>query len=188
MNGRKLFDKYRRLIRLLQAIINWIPKSILVLVFNLFDNSESKLAVLYRYLYLSRFSKKSGSNIFIGKRVLIKNIEYLTIGSNVSIHANNYIDAVGGIIIGDNVSIAHNSSLISFEHCWEKQDVPIKYNPIIKKEIILSDDIWIGCGVRILGGSRINKRSIVAAGAVVTGEVYSNTIVGGVPAKIIKEI
>lgn len=52
----------------------------------------------------------------------------------------------------------------------------------------IENDVWIGCGVRIMAGVTIHKRSIVAAGAVVTKDIDSGSLVGGVPAKMIKEI
>lgn len=66
--------------------------------------------------------------------------------------------------------------------------VPIKYNKLKYRKVEISDDVWIGCGCRVLSGVVIGKRSIVAAGSVVNKIVNSNIIVGGVPAKEIKEI
>ena len=129
-----------------------------------------------------------GKNIYVGKNVTIKNFESLILGSNISIHANCYIDASGGVNIGDNVSIAHNSSIISFEHTWENLEVPIKYNPTILKEVVIFKDVWIGCGVRVLAGVKINTRTIVAAGSVVKGLLDEKSIYAGVPAKKIRNI
>ena len=106
-----------------------------------------------------------------------------------------YIDGCGGIEIGDNVSIAHSTSIVSFNHTYEKVDIPIKYNPISCGYIYIYNDfcsvyndVWIGCGVRILSGVTIGNRSIVAAGSVVTANVTPYTLVGGIPAKFIKQI
>ena len=124
----------------------------------------------------------------IDQGVVLLNIEKLKLGSNISINPNCYIDAAGGVEIGDNVSIATGTIIISTSHTWDDKTLPIKYNPIIHKPVRICDDVWIACGVRIIGECIINKRSIVAAGAVVKGEVPTNCIVGGVPAKVIKSI
>lgn len=100
---------------------------------------------------------KCGDNIFIGRGVIIKNFENLTIGNNVSIHASCYIDASGGVVIGDDVSIAHQCSIISFEHQWSDAKMPIKYNKTFMSSVKISGDVWIGCGVRVLGGQALEN-------------------------------
>ncbi|AZB23010.1 acyltransferase [Kaistella haifensis] len=112
----------------------------------------------------------------------------MELGNNVSIHPMCYIDAAGGIKIGSNVSIAHSTTLISTNHTWDNVDLPIKYNPETFAEIIIEDDVWIGCGVRILAGVKIRRRSVVAAGAVVNKSFDNNALIGGVPAKFLKAI
>lgn len=109
-------------------------------------------------------------------------------GNNVSIHDFCYIDAVGGITVGDNVSIAHGSSLISFNHGWNDASLPIKYNPVTQAPIVIEDDVRVGCGVRIMPGVVLGSRSVIAAGSVVVKDVPPNTLVGGIPAKVIKNI
>ncbi|TDL33159.1 acyltransferase [Jeotgalibacillus sp. S-D1] len=151
-------------------------------------NSESKLSLFVRYLYVRKYSASCGDNIYIGQGVIIKNIQYLELGSNISIHAYSYLDAAGRINIYNNVSIAHHSSLISFDHTWENSEIPIKYNKVVKGKILINEDVWIGCGCRILSNVTIGSRSVIAAGAVVKNDVVSKTLVGGVPAKEIKKI
>jgi acetyltransferase-like isoleucine patch superfamily enzyme len=129
-----------------------------------------------------------GVNVYISRFVILKNIEKISFGDNVSIHEFSYLDGLGGIFIGDNVSIAHNASIISFEHTYDLLEFPIKYNPLITKSIEIADDVWIGCGVRILGGTLIGSRTIVAAGSVVKGQLTNNSIYAGVPAKLKKSI
>ena len=188
MNGRKIFKRYQKQLNALIKITSILPNSFFKFLMALFDSSESKFVLLLRYIYLKKNIENCGENIFIGKYVTLKNIKKLKLGSNISIHANCYLDAAGGIFIGNNVSIANQTSIISFDHTWDNNDIPIKYNKVDLKPILISDDVWIGNGCRILGGVNIETRSIVAAGAVVTKNVESHKIVGGIPAKIIKEI
>ncbi|PSX18834.1 acyltransferase [Photobacterium kishitanii] len=112
----------------------------------------------------------------------------ISVGNNISIHANCYLDGAGGIDIGDNVSIAHNSSILSFEHTANLLDLPIKYNPVIYNHTCICSDVWVGCGVRIIGGSYIHSRVIVAAGSVVRGILDEKSLYAGVPAKRVKSI
>lgn len=186
MTGRDLFDKFRFVIKVFSYCTSIIPLPVFNLLYDISSNSESKAALLLRYFYIKKYAKNCGNNIYIGSNVKLKNISELSLGDNVSIHAFCYIDAIGEIIIGNNVSIANMTSIISFDHTWDKKDLPIKYNKVILKKIEISNDVWIGSNAKILGDTVINQRVIVAAGAVVNKDVASYSIVGGIPAKLIK--
>lgn len=188
MNGREKFKKYKFVLNIIINLSKITPKWILNFLWNITNVSENKISLLIRYIYVKKYSNKCGDNVYVGKHVTIKNINKLSLGSNISIHAYCYIDAYGNIEIGDNVSIANHTSIISFEHTWGNKTVPIKYNPTKTGKVILSDDVWIGSGCRILSDVIIGNRCIVAAGAVVNKDVPSNTIVGGVPIKPLKKI
>ena len=108
------------------------------------------------------------------------------IGDNVSIHDMCYIDGYGGLEIGDNVSIAHSSTLITTNHTWNDTTIPIKYNEVSKGKIVIKDDVWIGCGVRVLSNVTIKQRSVVAAGSIVVKDLESGWLGAGVPMKKIK--
>jgi acetyltransferase-like isoleucine patch superfamily enzyme len=141
-----------------------------------------------RYALLKSMIKKCGDNVMIGKNVIIRNWKNLEIGSHSAINANCYIDALGGITIGDNVGIGHNTSILSFNHVWNNQNMPISQNELGIKPVVIDDDVWIGAGCRILSGTTISTRSVIAAGAVVNKDCESNTLYGGIPAKPIKKI
>jgi len=144
--------------------------------------------VFLRYIFILKLAKHIGINVKIDPGVIINNIENLSIGDNVSINPYCFLIASGGITIGSNVSIAHHTSIVSESHTWEDEDTPISYNPIVPTPVTIDDDVWIGCGVRIIGPCHIHSRSIIAAGAVVKGKIESHKIYGGVPAKILKNI
>lgn len=176
------------LIYMIRPLSFFIPRFIFIFLLNLSSIIPTSIGVLLRYILIKMIIVDSGSNIYIGRFVTIKNFDKIKVGNNVSIHECCYIDAFGGLEIGNDVSIAHNSSLISFEHGFENVDKAIKYNSIIPIPIKIASDVWIGCGVRILAGSDISSRSVMAAGSVVKGKLLSNKIYAGVPAKPKKSI
>lgn len=157
-----------------------------MIIYSLIKNFESRFFCRLRYELIRHKFKKSGKRGFIGANVTLKNINNFEVGDNFSIHCNSYIDAIGGVAIGDNVSIAHNSSLISFEHTYDKLEVPIKYNQLVLKEINIENDVWIGCGVRVLAGTKIKSRSVVAANSVTKGELLYSGVYAGLPARLKK--
>lgn len=186
MSGRNVFKKYGKLINNLYLIYNFTPVFIRRGVNGLL--SSSRIGFLLRYFDFKKNSNSVGQNVFLSKNIVLKNLKYLKVGSNLSIHDFCYIDAAGGIEIGDNVSIAHNCSLVSFEHTWADLETPIKYNPTKLNSIKIGNDVWLGCGVRVLAGTVIEDRVIVAAGAVVKGTLESGYLYGGIPAKKLKKL
>lgn len=145
--------------------------------------------ILIRYAIAKNEMAACGENVYFGVNVTLKNTKKMRVGSNVSIHDNCYIDAYGEIVIGDNVSIAHATTIMTTNHTWEDPSRPIKYNPAALGEVEIADDVWIGCGARILAGVQIQSRSVVAASAVLTAGYYDGCAVyGGIPAKRLKTI
>jgi acetyltransferase-like isoleucine patch superfamily enzyme len=188
MNGRSIFAKLHFLIKVIIQINAVLPYSVNEFLYTCFCNVSGTVGLFLRYILLNNLLASCGSNVSIHTHVIIKNKRNLSVGSNVSIHAFCYLEANGGIEIGNNVSIAHGVSMLSEDHSWNESSIPIKYNPLLKGKITIEDDVWIGCGVRILKGVTIHSRSIVAAGSVVNKNVDMFSIVGGVPAKLIKKI
>jgi len=188
MRGRDLFNRYRGLLNFFTKLLGLLPRGLRAYLWVLSDGLPDKMGLALRYCLLKRLAKRCGDNVFIGRSVEIKHWDKLSIGSNVSIHKQCYLDACGGIDIADDVSIAHQSSLISFEHTWDDASLPIRDNPVRLGRIAIADDVWIGCGCRILAGVTVHSGSIVAAGAVVTKNVPRHTVAAGVPAKPIKTI
>lgn len=110
--------------------------------------------------------------------------KHTKIGKNVFINFDCVFLDLGGITIEDNVLIAPKVSLLSEGHSLE----PENRHALLPKAIHIKRNAWIGAGATILQGVTIGENSVVAAGAVVSKDVTDNVIVGGTPAKIIKEI
>ena len=187
MNGREFFEKHDGLVRFLAGVMALLPKGSVSRIYYR-HNGRGNLAVLMRYLCLKVSAKRAGKNIGIMDHVYLHHWENLEIGDNVSIHEQCNINAFGGVRIGSDVSIAHGTSIVSFNHTWADEGVPIKYNPSEPLPVVIGDDVWIGCGVRILGGVTVGSRVVIAAGAVVTNDCEPNGVYAGVPAKLVKRI
>lgn len=106
------------------------------------------------------------------------------IGKNVFINFDCTFLDLGGIIIEDNVMLAPKVSLLSEGHPIAAKDRQI----LTTGSIHIKRNAWIGAGATILQGVTIGENSVVAAGAVVSRDVPDNVIVGGIPAKFIREI
>ena len=132
-----------------------------------------------------------GSNSYFGMNCKIFASEFskVKIGSKASINANVMINArgKGQIIIGNNVLIGPNVVLRSNNHSFDKTNIPIIEQGMNEGEIIINDDVWIGSNAVILPNCKIGKGVIIAAGAVVTSDVESYSVMGGVPANLIKK-
>lgn len=125
---------------------------------------------------------KCGKNVDIGRHISFSN--NIKLGNNSSI--GDYAHIQGSINIGNNVMIAPHCAFIGTEHNITKATIPMNKQGEYDGLITIEDDVWIGYGVIILKGVHIGKGSVCAAGAVVTKDVPSYAIVGGVPAKVIR--
>jgi acetyltransferase-like isoleucine patch superfamily enzyme len=91
----------------------------------------------------------------------------------------------GGLEIGNNVRIAAHCVIIPSNHSTALRGVPIHKQPEIKRGIKIGNDVWIGAGCRILDGVVIEDGAVIAAGAVVNRDVLKESVVGGVPARML---
>lgn len=110
----------------------------------------------------------------------------LKIGENGVINWPCYLNLGAAITIGDRVAIGHHAVLITDEHeigasFW-------RAGALQSRPIVIEDGCWLGARVTVLPGVTIGRGAVVAAGAVVARDAPPNTLVGGVPAKIIKEL
>ena len=106
------------------------------------------------------------------------------IGENVFINSGCKMQDQGGIYIGDDVLIGHNACLLTLNHVSDPESRADMY----PEPVHIEDKAWLGSNVTVLPGVRIGEGAIVAAGAVVTKDVEPGTVVGGVPAKFIKNV
>lgn len=113
---------------------------------------------------------------------------FIRIGQNSLIGELNVLRGQGGITIGDRVYTGPLVQILAVNHVFDDPSRPMVEQGITAEGITIHDDVWVGAGAIITDGVTIGKGAVVAAGAVVTRDVPAHTVVGGVPAKIIKEI
>ena len=135
-----------------------------------------------REIAVKCFATECGSNVDIGRRVKLS--ASLKIGDRSSIGDFSYLQ--GKITIGKDVMMAPKCALIADNHQFNDVNKPMNTQGVVKKEIVIEDDVWIGYGVIILPGVVIGKGAVCAAGAVISNNVEPYSVVGGNPAKIIK--
>jgi acetyltransferase-like isoleucine patch superfamily enzyme len=136
----------------------------------------------------------AGDRVTIGKHALVRPTnaygfaigEGLKIGNNSSIGPFAYIGCSGFIEIGDNVIMGPRVGIYAENHYFDDITIPIKEQGVNRQFVKIEDDCWIASNVVILAGVTIGRGCVIASGSVVTKDVPPNSVVAGVPAKVIK--
>lgn len=130
---------------------------------------------------------------FLGRKSVIESyccvnnaVGDIVIGDHTRIGIHNTI--IGPVCIGSHVNLAQGVTITALNHCFEDTTKRIDEQGITTKSVVIGDDVWIGANAVVLPGVTIGNHCVVAAGAVVTKDVPGNSLVGGVPAKLIKQI
>ncbi len=113
---------------------------------------------------------------------------FIRIGRDSLIGELNVLRGQGGITIGDRVYTSPLVQIVAVNHVYDDPTRPFVDQGITAEGIVIEDDVWIGAGAVITDGVQIGRGSVVAAGAVVTADVPAHTVVGGVPARVLKQI
>jgi acetyltransferase-like isoleucine patch superfamily enzyme len=136
-----------------------------------------------------------GNNVKIGSYSWIsctshmsKYGEGISIGNNSAFGRFTEFGAAGGIEIGNDVIAGSYISFHSENHNFNDTSKLIREQGVTSKGIKIGNNVWIGAKVTFLDGSIIGDNCVVAAGAVVNGIFPNNTVIGGIPAKIIKTL
>jgi acetyltransferase-like isoleucine patch superfamily enzyme len=124
--------------------------------------------------------KFSGTLTSIGNKI--------DIGKNVGIGDFAHIGGAGGVVIGNDTIAGAYLSLHPENHVFADKQLLIKEQGVTRKGIIIGSNCWIGAKVTVLDGAQVGNGCVIAAGAVVNGIFPDNVVIGGVPAKILKEI
>ncbi|MCD8482036.1 MAG: acyltransferase [Verrucomicrobia bacterium] len=139
--------------------------------------------------YISPKAKMLGPHFSCGENCMIAADSLiradLEMGEHCSI--NSFAVLVGKIRMGSMVRIASHASIVGFNHGYEDLDTPFFCQPVTYNGITIGDNVWIGANVLIVDGVTVGAHSIIAAGAVVTKDVTEYSIVGGNPARLIRD-
>ena len=108
------------------------------------------------------------------------------IGNHTRIGIHNTI--IGPVTIGNHVNLAQGITVTALNHNFKDTTLRIDEQGISTNPVVIGDDVWIGANAVILPGVTIGRHVVVAAGAVVTKDVPDNCVVGGIPAKILKDL
>jgi maltose O-acetyltransferase len=131
-----------------------------------------------------KLMKPGNGNIF-EDGIYISDGKNISIGCDCEINENVFIQ---GARIGNYVMIAPNVSILADQHIHDRIDIPMACQGKTEKKFpVIEDDVWIGRNAVIMPGITLAKGTIVGAGAVVTKSTEPYTIVGGVPARMIKK-
>jgi acetyltransferase-like isoleucine patch superfamily enzyme len=110
----------------------------------------------------------------------------VVIGDHTRIGLHNTI--IGPVTIGSHVNLAQGITVTALNHNFVDLSLRIDQQGVSTQPVTISDDVWIGAHAVVLPGVSIGRHCVVAAGAVVTKDVPDNSVVGGIPAKIIKKL
>ena len=136
-----------------------------------------------------------GDNVKIGAYSLVTCTSHLskygvglTIGNNSATGRFTEFGASGGIEIGNDVIMGSYISFHSENHNFLDTSKLIREQGVTSKGIKIGNNVWVGAKATFLDGSIVGDNCVVAAGAVVNGVFPNNVVIGGIPAKILKEI
>ena len=145
-------------------------------------------------LYNSR-AVEIGNRVYIRKGArlevlgkVLKNSPKISIGDNTTIHLYFHCGAAESVVIGKDVMIAGHVYISDHDHIYDHPTLAARnVQDLSSSPVVIEDGVWLGQGCVILKGVNVGKRSVVGANAVVTKDVPPYSVVGGVPARIIKE-
>lgn len=112
----------------------------------------------------------------------------LKMGNNSAAGRYTEFGAAGGIEIGNDVIMGSYVTFHSENHNFEDPNIAIRLQGTTSKGIKVGNNVWVGAKATFLDGSEVGNYCVVAAGAVVNGKFPDNVVIGGVPAKILRQI
>ncbi|MFA6567392.1 MAG: acyltransferase [Victivallales bacterium] len=150
--------------------------------------------------------RRIGVNVTFDGHVEIPQPEFISIGDNVRFYHGVCLQSSGGreivigskshfapycvlygpLEIGEGCCVAAHAVFAGVGHQYDDPSIPFADRPGIARKIVIEDNVWIGANAVIIQGVRVGSGSIIGAGAVVTKDVEPYSVMGGVPARLIK--
>lgn len=169
-----------------QTIKSFIVVSFEFLLSVLFSLPRYRLFIFFKELLLISQGAKFGKGVVIYPGVWISPGRNLIVGDNVDLAKDVLITTSGGVEIGDRTLVGYRTQILSSNHTIPPIGEPFPISGDEHKKVIIGKDVWIGANCVITPGVYIGDGAVIAAGAIVTKDVEANSIVGGVPAKLIR--
>lgn len=138
-----------------------------------------------RFLVLKPFCRRL-QTIWIHEGVTVHWPELVSIGKGTAVNENVFINGYGGVQIGCRVGIGNGAKIVSFEHRFDRRDIPYIEQEIEPRETIIHDDVYIGMNAMILGGCTIGKGAVISAGSLVAKDVPEYAVAMGFPARVVR--
>ena len=147
---------------------------------NEWHEDEEEITQLFRMIT----SRPVGEGVRVKPPFFTDFGKHISVGDNVFINSGCKFQDQGGISIGDMSLIGHNVVLATLDHGLDSE----RRSYLSPAPIRIGKNVWIGSNVTVTRGVTIGDNSVIAAGAVVTGDIPANVVAGGVPARVIKTI
>lgn len=164
--------------------LHWVYRQI----YHLSNWNRLEFIKRLRGKYFSALMASAGKNLRVSDKVRINDPDNVTVGDNCYLGTGVELTAWSErITLGNNVMVAAGVRMITRKHGFNDLERPMKEQGYTQNSITIENDVWIGFNAVILPGVTIGSGSIVGAGAVVTKNVEPFTIIGGVPAKVIRK-
>lgn len=168
------------------------------IIHNVANISFGKNVTIYNNCQIDGFSSEKiqfGDCVKIGSYSTLSVTSHLSklgkglkIGNNSAVGQFTEFGAAGGIEIGNDVIMGSYISFHSENHNFNDNTKLIREQGVTSKGIKIGNNVWVGAKVTFLDGCIVGNNSVVAAGAVVNGNYPDNSIIGGIPAKVLKSI
>lgn len=143
--------------------------------------------IALRRLIYRPFFNKIGNNVEIHDNIQFKFPKEITIGDNTKISAGCILVGAGGLFIGSDVMIGAGTKIITSSHIFSDLNAPMINQGLSFKSIYVGNDVWFGFNSVVLGGVKIESGSIIGANAVINKDIEANSIVAGVPGRVLKK-
>ena len=128
--------------------------------------------------------KQCGQGVMIGTDVVVRSPGNVRVGPGCHLNDFVHILGAGGVKFGTGVFVANHASIVSITHPVDTESLADA--EAIYKPVVIEDHVWIGAHAVILPGLRLGRSCVIAAGAVVAHDVEPYSVVGGVPARLIR--
>lgn len=170
-----------------QHIKNFLVCTYESMSFVVFALPRHKLFNFIKSNYMRVQGAKIGKGITYYPGIKINPCMNIKLGDHVDLAWGVIITTGGGVDIGDRTLIGYRTIISSANHIIPPKPDKIFHSGHQSEKVVIGKDVWIGGNCVIVAGVTIGEGAVVAAGSVVTKDIASFTIVGGVPAKLIKE-